>query len=354
MEEIVANIHMHTTYSDGTGNHSDIASAAMSAGLDVVIVTDHNIYVSGPEDYYSAGDKRVLLLVGEEIHDPTRIPQKSHLLILGAGSELAPMAGDMKRLLETVRKAGGLAFIAHPYDPAAPAVGEDDLSWEDWQAEGLTGIEIWNAMSEFKSLLKSRLHAIYYAYNPALVAYRPFQQALQKWDEQLNSGRRLAAIGGSDAHALPGRLGPLRRTLFPYEFHFRAINTHILVDHPLEGTLESDRRMVLDGLERGRSFIANDMLAPARGFHFIAHGFDHIATLGEEISAEKGVTFQIRLPALADCRLLRNGQEVQYWERQELCTYITRDTGIYRVEAFLKFKGRMRGWIYSNPIFILN
>ncbi len=88
-------------------------------------------------------------------------------------------------MLEAVRRAGGLAFIAHPKDPAAPAVNEDDLSWEDWQVKGLTGIEIWNAMSEFKSLLKTKLHALYYAYNPTLIAHGPFPETLQNWDKQL-------------------------------------------------------------------------------------------------------------------------------------------------------------------------
>lgn len=354
MEEIIANLHMHTSYSDGTGNHSEIAHAATNAGLDVVIVTDHNVLVNGPEDYYTFNGKRVLLLVGEEIHDQARLPQKSHLLVLGAGIELAPLAGDLNRLLEAVRRAGGMAFIAHPNDPAAPAVNEDDLSWEDWQIEGLSGIEIWNAMSEFKSLLKTKLHALYYAYNPTLIARGPFPETLQNWDKQLLTGQRLMAIGGSDAHALSVRLGPLRRTIFPYEFHFRSINTHILIDRPLEGNLENDRRTVLDALAQGRSFVANDMLAPARGFRFIAHGFDRTAMPGEEITAERGITFQIRLPAQAACQLIRNGKVVQIWERQDLCTFISTDPGVYRVEAFLNYRGIRRGWIFSNPIFIQN
>ncbi len=53
----------------------------MQAGLDVIIVTDHNVFVSGPEDYYKNGDRRVLLLVGEEVHDQARQPQKNHLLV---------------------------------------------------------------------------------------------------------------------------------------------------------------------------------------------------------------------------------------------------------------------------------
>jgi hypothetical protein len=295
-----------------------------------------------------------LMLVGEEIHDQARLPQKSHLLVLGAGFELAPLAGDLNRLFEAVRKAGGLAFIAHPIDPAAPAVNEDDLSWEDWQIEGLNGIEIWNAMSEFKSLLKTKLHALYYAYYPTLIARGPFPETLRIWDKQLQAGHRLMAIGGSDAHAIPARLGPLRRTLFPYEFHFRSINTHILIDHPLEGNLENDRHLVLEALAQGRSFVANDLLARARGFRFVAHGLDRIAMPGDTITAERGVTFQIRLPAQADCQIVRNGQVVQIWEKQELCTFITTDPGVYRVEAYRNSIGLRRGWIFSNPIFIVN
>ena len=47
MHEAVVNLHMHTRYSDGTGTHRDIAQAAIAAGVDVVIVTDHNILVQG-------------------------------------------------------------------------------------------------------------------------------------------------------------------------------------------------------------------------------------------------------------------------------------------------------------------
>src|SRR5512136_740489 len=103
MHEIVINLHMHTFFSDGHGTHADIAQAALRAGLDAVIVTDHNVWVNGPENYYRAGDQRVLMMVGEEIHDTTRDPQKNHLLVFGAGRELAPFAADPQRLLDTVR-----------------------------------------------------------------------------------------------------------------------------------------------------------------------------------------------------------------------------------------------------------
>jgi PHP domain len=357
MQDISVNLHMHTFYSDGHATHADIAQAALRAGIDVVIVTDHNVYVEGPEGYYSDGNRRVLMLVGEEIHDQRRLPQKSHLLVFGAGRELATLAWSLNQLLAGVRQAGGLSFIAHPLDPEAPAVGEEDISWVDWQEQDFTGIELWNGLSEFKSLLKSKLHAIYYAYNPSRIAHGPFPQVLQRWDELLASGRRVVAIGGSDAHALPARLGPLQRVIFPYEFHFKAINTHLLIEKPLSGDLEIDRGLIYDAFRRGRAFIGYDLPALTRGFHFQASGFEQIAQMGETISASRGVTFQIRLPlptvaAPVECRLVRHGQAIQTWSGQEHCAFTTSQPGAYRVEVYLDYQGRRRGWIFSNPIHV--
>jgi hypothetical protein len=352
MDEIVINLHMHTRYSDGHISHDGIARAALNSDLDVVIITDHNVWVQGPEDYYKDEDRRVLMLVGEEIHNQARDPQKNHLLVFGAGRELATYADNTQRLIEMANKAGGLTFLAHIYDPAAPAVGEDNISWINWNVHGFTGIELWNGMSEFKSLLKTKLHALYYAFNPRRVAHAPSSQALQKWDSMLLNGQRVVAIGGSDAHALPARIGPLHKTLFPYEFHFRCINTHLLVQKPLNGDPIEDQRTVLDALKRGYAFIGYDLPAPTKGFRFTAQGKDQTAQMGEEIGAKYGLTFSVRLPQPAECRLLKDGQAVKVWRKRDTCTYITSEPGIYRVEVYIEYLGSLRGWIFSNPIYV--
>ena len=94
MHEIVVNLHMHTPYSDGHGSHAEIAQAGLRAGLDAVIVTDHNVLVQGMEGYHREGGKQLLVLVGEEIHDQGRDPQKNHMLVIGAGRELAHLARE--------------------------------------------------------------------------------------------------------------------------------------------------------------------------------------------------------------------------------------------------------------------
>lgn len=352
LDELLVNLHMHTTYSDGTGLHQDIATAGLEAGLDAAIVTDHNVLVSGVERYYNRGKKRFLLLVGEEIHDQSRVPQKNHLLVFNANRELATFASDPQNLIDNVNRAGGLSFIAHPYDPACPAIGETDISWEAWDVQGCTGLELWNGLSEIKTRGKSLLHLLFYVYFPRFLALQPPPAALGRWDELLNDGKRVVAIGGSDAHALKISAGPLRRVIFPYVFHFQTINTHLLTPSPLTGDLTADKKMIYDAFAAGHCFTACDLHHPARGFRFTAQGRDKHAIMGDEISAEGGVTLKIRLPEAADCRLLKDGKVIRAWKDTDIAAYITTQPGVYRVEVWRRALGRLRGWIFSNPIYL--
>jgi hypothetical protein len=352
LDEIIINLHMHTNYSDGSLNHSDIVNAALRKGIDVVVVTDHNVWVNGPEGYYREGKKQTLLLVGEEIHDQARQPQMNHLLVIGARRELATLAWDRQKLLDGVKQSGGLGFLAHPIEIAAPAIGEDDISWVDWQVHGYTGIELWNAMSEFKSLLKNKMSSIYYAYNPKMIARGPFQATLRKWDELLVTGVQVVAIGGTDAHALDVRMGPLHRIVFPFEFHFQTVNTHLLLSNPLTGNVDTDRRLVMEALAKGHAFIGYDLPSSTRGFRFSGQGIDKTAIMGDEINLKEGITFQIHLPRPTDCHLFKDGKMIKTWHKRESCTFITNEVGVYRVEVYINYLGRRRGWIYSNPIYV--
>lgn len=353
MSELIVNLHMHTTYSDGTGTHQDIAQAALEAGLDAVIVTDHNVLVQQLEGYTSANStRRVLMLVGEEIHDPTRDPQKNHLLVFGVNREMAPFAPRPQNLIDQIAKAGGLCFIAHPYDPEMKAFHEDDISWVDWDARGYTGIELWNGLSELKSIARGRLDAIFYAYFPQYLAHGPLPQTIKKWDELLASGQKVAVVGGSDAHALRARLGPLRRSIFPYAFHFRAINTHLITESDLSGDLTADRAMIYNALRQGHAFVGYDLPHPTRGFRFTAQGRDSTVSMGDEIRLGTGLTLQMRLPIKAECRLLCNGQPVRIWKDREICAQTVSKPGAYRVECYIDYLGKQRGWIFSNPIYV--
>ncbi len=351
MHEITVNLHMHTRYSDGTGSHQDIAEAALRTGLDTVIVTDHNVLVSGLEGYVGDGPRKVLMLVGEEVHDQDRTPQKNHLLVFGTGQEMAARADDPAALIKAIRDSGGLSFIAHPTDPAAPAFGEHDISWVDWSVSDFTGLELWNGLSELKTVLHTKLDAAVYAFFPSLLAHAPIQATLQKWDELLLH-RRTVAIGGSDAHALHLHMGPLSQVIYPYDFHFRAINTHVLISEALTGDLAIDRRLIYEALAAGHCFVGYDLPMSSRGFSFNAAGMNSHAVMGDEIPAGGGVTLQAHLPSFAEIRLLRNGKLIRKATKTYALTHLATEPGVYRVEAYRRYRGRQRGWIFSNPIYV--
>lgn len=351
MKELIVNLHMHTIYSDGSGTHADLARAALKSGVDVLLVTDHNVWVQGVDRYYREGQQRMLLLCGEEIHDQDRDPQKNHLLVFGARRELAPLADSPQALISAVNAAGGICFIAHPVDPALPAFGEDDISWVNWEVSGFTGIELWNGFSELKSVVKGKADGLFYAYFPEAIARGPLPETLTLWDRLLASGQKVVAVGGSDAHARRMSLGPLRRVIFPYEYHFSAVNTHVLVPTPLLGDIETDSKMLYEALAAGHCFVGYDLPASTRGFRFTAQGREGSTLMGDEIKAADSVTLQATFPSAAEIRLLKDGRVIRQARGQAL-THVTDEPGVYRVEAYRHFLGRRRGWIFSNPIYV--
>ena len=84
MPEIVINLHMHTTYSDGSGTHADIANAAIKAGLDAVIITDHNV-----KDTFDITDRVYIIQKGKLLSSghPTKVVKEEHTRKLFLGSD---------------------------------------------------------------------------------------------------------------------------------------------------------------------------------------------------------------------------------------------------------------------------
>jgi hypothetical protein len=351
--ETTLNFHNHTTYSDGHGTYQDIANAAAIAQIDSVLVTDHNIRPRGLEKYYSTPGKDILILTGEEIHDRTQNPQKNHLLVMGVEEELSRISANPQWLVDRIRRLGGLSYLAHPNEDALTLFGEPEISWSDWEIRGFNGLEIWNAMSEFKTVTQgSPLRALLYAYFPHLMAHGAHPLTLKKWDELLLQSAFVLAIGGTDSHAIPFHLGPLKRIMLPYEFHYQTVNNHILTTKPLSGNFQEDRQILFAALKQGQYFIGYDLPHNTRGFRFTAKGQYDQYDMGDFAENEKNLTLQIRLPCPATCHLIHNGNRVQSWRHQEICTYQAAEKGYYRVECTIPFWGKQRGWIYSNPIFL--
>lgn len=348
--EYVGNPHVHSVYSDGEATYGQIAAAASAAKLNFVIVTDHNVRPEGLEGYRD----QVLVLSGEELHNVRAQPQANHLLVYGADHELAPYAfGSTQTLIQRARRQGGACYIAHPIERSSPIrTGLAAIPWSVWPPTGIQGIELWNYMSEFKGLLWSQLVALIYALKPEWGIRGPYRATLRLWDELLSQGHRIGALGGADAHGTAYRMGPIRRRVFPYDYLFRCVNTHILTKSTLTGDLEEDKSLIYEALEAGRTWVGYDLPHSTRGFRCIAESGSSTATPGEALRRLGAVTVNIALPAPGEIRLLRDGKLIRRVVGQTL-KYTSVEAGVYRVEVYRRFVGRKVGWIFASPIYAL-
>ena len=332
--------HIHTTHSDGGGTVADIESAAAAAGLDFVIVTDHNSLAAKPREGY--GDTGVLTIVGTEISN-----HEGHLLAVGLPAPTYRFSGDGLDTLRDLDDLGSLSFAAHPESP------REDLRWTGWNLPGDWGIEILNGDSQWRAagwtslLATALLYPLNSDYSLLRLLRRP--AALSRWDDLL-ARRHAPAIAGADAH---GTLRPAAATLpLPtYEAVFRIAQNYVLLEQPLSGNAPADTAAILAALARGRAYIGVGALAPADRFFFLAERDGSRWTMGDTVASGGPVQLQAggARPANARITLYRNGVTVATADGP-LDTRVT-EPGVYRVEV--QVPGWDVPWVVSNPIYVL-
>jgi len=344
--EYIGSIHLHTSASDGAMTHAEVASVGSRAGLDFLIVTDHNVFTEDADGWY----ENTLLLVGEEIHDTKREPEANHYLAFDIKEHVPGDHRARQRVIDEVNSQGGFGFLAHPFEHSPPFTREPELLWVDWQVTGYAGLEIWNYMSEFKSYLKDTPRALFYIMSPQAAIRGPFPETLAKWDELLRH-RPTVGISGTDAHGNTYSVGPLRRAVLPYEHCFRAVRTHIIAPEPFNHDLEHDRTLVYDALKSGSCFVAYDAIGDATGFRLTARSGASTATMGSQVPFAHDLALEVTSPLKAELRLLRDGQLVAMESGKEL-RYRASESGVYRVEAYRRHLFQKRGWVFTNPIYV--
>ncbi len=323
-------IHIHTTYSDGTGTYAQIARIAARRGLDFLIVTDHNTLqalADGKEGWYpTEAAHRTLVLVGEEISAPD-----GHVLAIGVTQ---PVRRDQptQAILDDIARQGGLAFIAHPRYRRRP--------WTNWDVHGYAGLELYNVVEDVADA-----HWLRTGFAGLLAAPEAFYRALMRrpnatlaqWDRLLADGRPLVGLGAVDAHGL--RLWQLR--LAPYDVLFNTIRTHLLMS-------ELSRGAVLEALRAGHAYLAVDLLGDATGFVVRAESEGRIAgVMGDAVPWSRDLSLRIYAPTTARLRLYQDGRLVEE-RRAQTWRYAVTAPGVYRVEADLH--GQF--WIAANPIYV--
>jgi len=345
MYEYIGALHMHSIFSDGSGKVEDIAYYADEAGLDFIILTDHNTLRALKEGYQKWYGK-TLLLVGCEINDKQN---KNHYLAFNV-TETYSTRLSAKEYVKRIKDAGGIGFLAHPHEKRTHMIEHPPYPWTEWDTKDFTGIEIWNHMSEWMENLteenkyRSFLH-------PLKTIEAPPAETLKIWDE-LNQERIVVGLGGVDAHAHKyNLLGFLEVEIFPYKVLFRSIRTHIFTDKRIkrENTpvgIETAKKLIYKALEEGKCFIANDYHAGSKGFQFFAEAQSKRYCMGESPQFSPDMKIMVKLPGdKAEIRIIRNGKVYARTEAKEFEMKV-KSKGVYRAEIY--FQGN--AWIFSNPI----
>ncbi len=335
-------VHVHTSFSDGGGTPEEVAAAAKRAGLQFVVITDHNNLDAKPFEGYHDG---VLVIVGTEVSTAA-----GHVLGLGIADPVFRFSGDPLDALDDIRLLGGSGYAAHPLSL------RPDFAWSGWNLPGAWGIELLNGDSQWRAAGFWRLarSAGLYALNARYALLGSLTSpgaALARWDGLL-ARRDTPGIAGADAH----NRAPLHKRWQPrlpsYESIFALAKNHVLLDTPLRGDAAADTAAILSALAHGRCYVALDALAPAGSFSFKAESPRARATMGETIEPQAGLYLRAggALPAGAFLTLLRDGQKLV--EKQRALDVAPPGPGVYRVEV--RVPGWDVPWLLSNPIYIFD
>lgn len=345
-------LHFHSAYSyDANVPIEQIVQSALDTGLDFALITDHfnlDAREDGWEKYHTRGERRLLLLVGEEIS-----PRYNHYLALNLKTPIVVSKTDphSQDVIDAVNAQGGFGFIAHPDHPGAPFVGIRAYPWVDWKAQGFAGISIWDLMGDWTSKLTSVWRVLCGMLSPSGTLTGPRVETLRRWDE-LCQHQHCVAIGEIDNHATRKRFFGLTKTLFPFDYAFRSIRTHVLLPEALSRDEQKDRSAILNALKQGQSYVSLDLWNDPKGFQFDIVDAHQRVRMGGEITRKGPTLVEAKLPASGRIRLIRNGRTI----REEYShSHLERDVdlpGVYRLEVDQKVRGQWRPWIYSNPIWV--
>ncbi len=341
-------LHIHSTESDGDVPLREIIDAAGRCGLDFIVMTDHAplpVVESRPTGWQDG----VLVAIGLELAVASQ-----HCVILGPEPRQLSLETNLTshteaiEHLKNIRRDGGFVFVAHPHSHRKRLFRLGPPGWHDWEVDAFDGIEIWPYMHDWIRDLRVR-NFLSHIRHPDRWITGPDADVLKRWDQ---TGRRRRCVGLSalDNHArrLPFRrwIAPLLE-IFPHDYCFRTVRTHVLAEDPFSGDAASDLPKLYHLLARGRSYVSYDYLADATGFLFTASRDGETFQMGEEVPVGDRLLFAVTVPEPVTIRLLRDGQELASTRGSRL-EAIAGEPGVYRVEVHLAD----RPWIFSNPIYV--
>ena len=168
-----ADLHMHTTASDGWPSPQQLVDHASQIGLDVIAVTDHDTIEGALRAAEHAARRTKLhVVVGEEVSS-----RDGHIVALSIEKKIRP-GMSAAATVHAIHDLGGLAVAVHPFWRTQRRTRSGRVHGVGWLAAELEfdAVEVENATPGF------------YVFNQLA--------------RRLNIGLGSAEVGGSDAHIL--------------------------------------------------------------------------------------------------------------------------------------------------------
>ena len=161
-------LHLHSQVSDGDYGPRDVIKLAEMMGLDYVFLTDHNNF---HQNNFILPNETLAVLPGMEL-----TLYNGHCNLLGVKKPVTSFFANSKEelvaILEEARRNGALISINHPFDDHCPWLWGFDVPYDLFEIQN--------------SFYRAHIS-------------RP---AIDFWQEQLVSGKRLPIVGGSDNHGI--------------------------------------------------------------------------------------------------------------------------------------------------------
>ncbi len=248
-------LHVHTDASDGTGSIEEVIESALSAGVEILGINDHNTLDARVRGF-GGWNSSMFILAGSELEDSC---ENSHLLVYGLDD--LPQTRITREQIAFVNANGGIAIAAHPTEAAGKLPKTRSYSWTAGNdTHGLSGVEVWNYMSLWKKNI-SLFNAPARLKHPDRHVEHPDPQSIEFWE-----GIGGCAVACPDAHALKFGLGRASFKVFPYDMLFRRLVTHILLGEELSASDMIAERQIMDALRTGSCFTSNLLCGDASGF----------------------------------------------------------------------------------------
>jgi hypothetical protein len=206
-------LQTHSHHSDAQASVAELVAAAHARGLDFLAITDHNT-VSQLSELAAHSGPELLLIPAMEV-----TTYYGHANVWGLSRWLdfrCRETAEIQRVMQAAHAQDALFSINHP---------NSTCHWEYGWIEGADAIEVWNGL----------WHQANY-------------RSLTWWDELLQQGRRIVAIGGSDRHQ-PREFDPY----FPHQVG--TPTTRVYAEN-------LSAKAILAGIQTGHVFVTADVAGP--------------------------------------------------------------------------------------------